>query len=115
MRRIKQTFTSSSVQPVQRQNRRIQKNHLLFELSKLGQPGAKDDPMRKGLSCAGVRRYLQLLHEIDKSEEARKQALRRRSPKNTPREKQKADINSEHITPPTGLWTKKKRTSALKT
>ncbi|XP_050296349.1 uncharacterized protein LOC126736164 [Anthonomus grandis grandis] len=41
----------------------------------LGKPGGRDDPLRRGLSGAGVRKYLRFLHEGISPEEARKKVL----------------------------------------
>lgn len=49
-----------------------QKNHS--PLPELGQPGGRDDPLRRGLSGAGVRWYLRYLSQGLAPEEARKRA-----------------------------------------
>lgn len=57
-RGLKQTFASSSGYPVQGRGRQHRKNRLPFELSKLGQPDGKDDPLTNGISVEEVRKYL---------------------------------------------------------
>lgn len=46
-----------------------------FPLPELGQPGGLDDPLRKGMNGATTRKYLVLLHEGKKPEEAKKAAM----------------------------------------
>lgn len=89
------------------------KNGLPFELPKLGEPGGIDDPLRNGLSGAGARRYLRLLHQGIKTEKARRQVLQRPSPKVIPTGKQ-SKSGPEHIISPTEPLTKKQKIAATK-
>lgn len=97
------TSTSSSG-PLGKENKR--KNRQPFEIPKLGQPGGRDDPLRKGLSGAGVRKFQRLLHQRLAPEGARKQVLQQHkstnypTPKVTPTGKGKGKRGPELITPP---------------
>lgn len=53
----------------------------------LGQPGARDDPMREGLSGAAVRWYIRFLEQGLKPEEAREKAVNRNNPLTHPQER----------------------------
>lgn len=63
--------TSSSTS---RQNPREKKSESLPPLPALGQPGGRDDPLRRGLSGAGCKWYLRYLAQGIPPEEARKKA-----------------------------------------
>lgn len=77
---------------------------LHFPLPKRGQPGGLDDPLRKGMSGAAVRRYLILLHEGKSAEEARALSL------SSAGGKAGGKRGSESITPPQRPHPKKQRT-----
>ena len=78
-----------------------------FPLPKLGEPGGRDDPLRRGLNGATTRRYLRLLHEGVKPEEARARAVSTRQDANTRIAGGKR--GSESITPPQKPTVKKPR------
>lgn len=63
------------------------RSRLPMPLPPLGQPGAKDDPMREGLSGAAVRWYLRFLEQGLKPDEARERAVNRNNPLTHPQER----------------------------
>ncbi|XP_044760763.1 uncharacterized protein LOC123318214 [Coccinella septempunctata] len=111
---VEKPSTSSSGHLEKGKVKRPNKNRLPFELPKLGEPGGRDDPLRRGLSGAGVRRYLRHLHQGLAPEEARKQALSHPTPKVTPTGKHNKR-GPELITPPTRPLPKRQKTAVAKT
>lgn len=91
---------------------------LPFPLPQLGQPGGKDDPLRHGLSGAGVRKYLRLLHQGSAPEDARKQVLQEKEEraKNPPlQQKGNGKRGAEHITPPPQPKSKRSKPAVVTT
>lgn len=79
-----------------------------LELPPLGQPGAKDDPRRKGLSGAGCRWYMRYLNQGLSPDEARAKALEHKQQAATVVSAPTKRDNT-HITPPTANAAKKPR------
>ncbi|GAB0090988.1 uncharacterized protein DMENIID0001_057790 [Sergentomyia squamirostris] len=77
-----------------------------------GKPGGLDDPLRRGLSGAGVRWYLRFLAQGKTPEEAREGALARRKQAqdaSAPSESKSRKRGREQHTPPQGNAAKRKR------
>lgn len=81
-----------------------------------GQPGGLDDPLRRGLSGAGVKWYLRFLNQGISPEEARTKADGKKtgSVADSAQEPLRGKRGNEHITPPQELVAKRsKRAAAL--
>lgn len=93
------------------------RSRLPFPLPELGKPGGRDDPLRQGLSGAGCRKYLRLLHEGKAPEEARRQVLEEKKKRDeetpstaSPRKNPQGKRGSEFISPPQRTGGKKQKT-----
>lgn len=87
------------------------KNRRKQDLPPPGKPGGIDDPLRRGLSGAGVRWYLRFLEQGLTPEEARRKAVERKRPQEQPPQ-QTEKRGPKTQTPPQRPNVKRRKTEA---